>query len=98
MAFTEDLSQFFETDDFAVEAVITLPDSSLRTVKTIFNTPSQSVEIYDTNIESDAPNLTVKTADLTGVKTRNSINVGGTDYLIEHISHDGTGVSTLFIK
>ena len=99
MAFTEDLNQFFDTDDFAVEAVINMPLAATRNVKVIFNTPSQSVQIYDTSIQYDAPNCQIKTSDLSGVKqNRDTILINAVTYKIELIIHDGTGISTLQLQ
>lgn len=96
MAFDEDLSQFFDIDDFAVEATIgTVP---ARTIKVIFETPSQSVEIFDTNIETDAPRLQCKTSDLVGVPSKSKITISGKTYDIGKVSDDGTGVSFMYLK
>lgn len=98
MAFVEDLSVFFDLSDFAESAVITLSGGATRTVSAIFNTPSLSVEIYDQQIETDAPSALCKTVDLTGVKNNNSMAIGGKTYKIAKISDDGTGVSTVYLK
>ena len=98
MALTENLDQFFDTDDFAVDAVITLTNSSTVAVKVIFNTPSQSVQIYNTDIEFDKPFCEIKTSDLNGVKRGNAILINSVNYKIEKIVDDGTGVSTLYLK
>lgn len=98
MAFTENLDQFFDTDDFAVSAVITKTGGATVNVPVIFNTPSQSVEIYDTAIETDAPFCQVQTSKIPGVKKGNTITVEAKSYTIEKISNDGSGVSTLFLK
>lgn len=100
MAFTEDLSVFFDTKTgFADDAVINLSPTGTRRVKVIFNTPTQSVQIFDSSIEADAPNLQVETSDLTGVrKGRETITVRGRTYSIEKIADDGTGLSTLYLK
>lgn len=93
MAFTEDLSLFFETDDFAVEAIF-----GTKKVNVIFNTPTQEVTVYDQEIVSDAPFLTCRTSDLSGVAPRSPVKVGGTTYTIARITNDGTGVSQVYLK
>ena len=96
--FSENLNQFFETDDFAVDAVINFGSNQTRNVKVIFETPSQSVEIYDTSIEADAPRLSCKTSDLVSVKGNDTVTVQTKTYTIERIGHDGTGISFLYLK
>lgn len=98
MAFTENLDQFFSTDDFAVEAVFTLSNASTRTVKVIFDTPSQNVEIYDTDIEADAPFLRCKTSDVVGIEN-GTVTVNGNVYKVKKVTKDdGTGVSLVYLK
>lgn len=96
MAFAEDLSQFFSADDFAVEA--TIHSAPARTIKAIFETPSQSVEIFDTNLETDAPRLHCRTIDLVGVRREMQVSVNSVNYKIARISDDGTGASFVYLK
>jgi hypothetical protein len=96
--FSENLNQFFETNDFAVDAVINYGSNQTRDLKVIFETPSQSVEIYDTSIEADAPRLSCKTSDLNQVKQYDTVTLQNSTYKIERINHDGTGISFLYLK
>ena len=96
--FSENLNQFFEINDFAIDAVINYGTNQTRNVKVIFETPSQSVEIYNTSIEADAPRLSCKTSELNGVKTGNTVTAQSVTYKIIQISHDGTGISFLYLK
>lgn len=98
MAFVEDLDVFFETDDFAVEAVITLSDASTRGVNVIFETPSQAVDIYDSAVVDDMPMLRIKTINLENVRRGDQIEVESKNYIIERMIDDGTGVSSVYLK
>jgi hypothetical protein len=98
MAFTEDMDPFFNGNDFALEAVITLNDNSTRKLNVIFDEATDRVDLYDQNIEANVPTVTCKTSDLTGVKTRKQLTVSGKTFSIERIAHDGTGVSTIYLK
>ena len=101
MAFTEDLTVFFDTLGFAEDAEINLPESVKRTVKIILNTPSQDIQIFETAVETDLPNVMIKTVDTDGVKTqRDTIKILSLNksFKINRIAHDGTGVSTLYFK
>jgi hypothetical protein len=91
--FTEDLSQFFADKDFAVSAKI-----GSKVIDVIFDSPTHSVDIFDTSIEADSPRLSCKTADLNGVKRGQSITVDNKTFKIEKITDDGTGISYLYLK
>lgn len=94
--FTENLNDFF--DDFAVPAVVTLPDSTTRTIEVIFDEATERVDLYSSNVEANVPTATAKTSDLEGVKTKRPIVIGGKNFTIERIAHDGTGISTIYLK
>jgi hypothetical protein len=99
--FSENPDEFLDTDDFAVEAVFTVSTGASRTVKVIFNTPTQSVEIYDTAIEAEAPFLTCKTSDVErspAVTRGTAVRVSGKEFTVANIADDGTGFSTVFLK
>lgn len=96
--FTENLNDFFDEEEFAVSAVVTLPDSSTRSIKVIFDQATERVDLYSQNIEANIPTCMAKTSDLSGVKTKRQIVVDGKTFLIERISHDGTGISTIYLK
>ena len=97
MPFTENLSVFFDPDGFAQDAVFNLSPTP-RTVQVIFNTPSQAVDIYDAQVEADAPNLMAPTSDLASVTRARTVTVNGTTYKVERIANDGTGVSTVYLS
>ena len=98
MALAEDLSQFFEIDDFAVEAVITLSNNTQKTVKVIFDKIPTTSILEDTAIVSDGPKFIAATADLNGVKEHNQALIGGKTYKVAEVSDDGTGISTVYLK
>ena len=99
MAFVENLGAFFNQDDFAVTAILKLEDGgATRSISAIFNTPTQSIEIYNTAIETDNPFLMCRTSDLSGVRNKQKVVVEGKTFTIEKISADGTGVSTIYLK
>jgi hypothetical protein len=97
MAFTENLQQFFETEDFAIGVTFVLASGATRQIKAIFDTPSQSVELYETAIEAGVPKLICATSETSGLE-RASTTINGVAYKIARIAHDGTGVSVLYLK
>lgn len=93
--FEEDLDLFFE--DFAQDVVFTLPDGA-RTVKAIFNTPEQSVAIYDVTIEVGKPYLTMKTSDTVGIRKQMPVTVGAQSFKVAKVTHDGTGTTAVYLE
>lgn len=95
MAFTEDLDNFFDTDEFAVDATVNSYD-----FKVIFDEPTQGVEGLDASIEETHPSFHCKTADLTAAaaKRNDTATVDGNDFTIAAIRKDGQGTSTVWLK
>lgn len=92
--FQEDLSPFFDvTTGFGVNAVFKRGVATIATVAVIFNDPSASVEIYNTDIGEPAPFLQAPTASLAAVKRGDMATVNGATYRIERLHPDGTGTS-----
>jgi hypothetical protein len=98
VAFTEDLSQFFEENDFAVPAIIKNGATVIRTISVIFNTPSQEVEIFDTNFEGNVPFALCRDSDLAGITNAHTMTISSVVYRIAKIEPDGTGVSTVHLR
>lgn len=83
MAFTEDMAAFFSTDEFAVQAVITKADSTVLTVKVIFNTVTE--ELWGSENLSDEYTITVATNDVPGVRSGDAVVIDGVNYKIRFI-------------
>lgn len=97
MALTEDLSAFFDTDEFAEAGTITRPgdDDFIRTAKPIIDRATEDVENQGSRVVANAFIATCKTADIDGVKPKDILTAGAIAYRIESVSHEGTGVSYL---
>jgi hypothetical protein len=92
--FAENLSSFFDvTTGFAVTAVFKRGEATIATVAAIFNDPSQSVEINNTDIEEPAPFLQAPTASLAAVRRRDTATVNGATFRVERMHPDGTGIT-----
>ncbi|HWT00199.1 MAG TPA: hypothetical protein VN256_08125 [Pyrinomonadaceae bacterium] len=98
MPFTEDLSQFFEQDEFAVAAVIKNGPTVIRSISVIFNTPTQEAAIFDAGAEVNVPFMQCQTSDLTGVTKSHTVTINGVAYRIGEREDDGTGVSTVQLR
>ena len=79
---------FFQ--DFATAA--TLPSSAV--VRVIFDSGSAP----KLGIITSEPSATVKTADIAGLSTGQTVVIGGIGYTVRAIEPDGTGISQLTLE
>jgi hypothetical protein len=90
MAFSEDLSVFFDTSEFAVDATV-----AGVAVKGIFD--HQYVEEFD--ITGEAPTLLCQTSQLpSGLSQGDTVSIGSTQYQVVGIQPDGTGLTLLVLE
>jgi hypothetical protein len=88
VAFTEDLSPFFDVAGHAVAAVFHLggaPAVNLN-AKVIFDNPTEEVTLYETAIEARAPTLLAKTAEIPGVVRGKTVTVNSITYTIVKVT------------
>ena len=93
MAFTEDLTEFFSTDDFAVSATY----SGGGTVSGIFDNQFLGVP-GEPVMSGSQPTFTVKTADVPTVTTGQTFVIASVTYTVTGIHPDGTGVTMLLLR
>lgn len=99
MAFTEVLSTFFDTDDFAVAATIkTGAGVTVRTINVIFDQPRNELALLDARLESPLPFVRCQTADLAGIDHTHTMTINAVVYRIVKRDDDGTGVSTVQLR
>ena len=89
MAFTEDLSQFFDDADFAVDVTY-----NNGTIQGIFDHEYVATE----NVEGERPILTCMESSVIGVAHGESLTVNGTDYTVVEARPDGTGIMVLILS
>ena len=90
MAFTEDLSVFFRTQDFAVAATY----NGSTTVNGILD--NEYVE--GLNFQGSAPVFRCRTSDVPTATHGQSLVVDGITYKIVGVEPSGTGISTLRLE
>lgn len=100
MAFTEDLSLFFDTTNgFAVDVTINTSVGVLvRTIKGIMTSALENLAMFDAQVEASGPELVCRTSDLTSVDHSNKFVIAGVTYRLINRLDDGTGTSTLSLK
>jgi hypothetical protein len=98
VSFTEDLTLFFDQDDFAVAAIIKNGATVIRTISVIFNTPSQELEIFDASVESNLPFVQCASSDMAGITNSHTMTISLIVYRIVKIEPDGTGTSIVQLR
>ena len=94
--FAEDLAQFFDSETgFAVTAIFKRGAAQLATVPIILTTTTQTVGLYDTDVEEPNPTLLAQTTLITAVRRGDTVTAEGLDFRVENIAHDGTGKTTI---
>lgn len=89
MAFTEDLTVFFDTDDFGIAGTV-----SGSSVNGIFR--HEYMEIMD--VAGERPTFTCRTADVSAVAVGAAATINSTSYRVRIIQPDGTGVTRLILE
>lgn len=87
--FTEDLSVFFETEDFGV----LVSDVNGTTFDGIFDNAAATKDVYSGQIINASPKLLCRTDDVNGYEQGDLLEISDTNYYIRAILPDGTGVS-----
>ena len=87
--FTEDLTDFLDPDDFAVQAVYLG-----QNVNGILD--REFVMVLD--MEAEHPTFTCSAADVLGVAQGQALTVNSTAYTVAGVQPDGTGVVKLILS
>lgn len=98
MAFTENLSQFFRTADFAVEAAYTPEGGSAATIHGIFDAEYLAVDGEgNVAVASSQPVFHCRTSDVVD-PYGGTLVVAGVTYDIVEFKPDGTGTTMLVLE
>lgn len=98
MAFTEDLSAFFDTDDFAVEAVFTRGVDTIATVNVIFDVPTEYVAYDQVNVAADNPYCQAISSEVAAIRRGDTCTIDSVAYGVRLIKADGTGVTHIDLE
>ncbi len=98
MPFTEDLSHFFNTADFADEATYTPTGGQVIKVKGIYDAdfidPGLAIEIGEGGVQ---PSFICKSSDLPNPRHDDLLVVRGVAHKVVGVQPDGQGVTTLIL-
>lgn len=92
MAFTEDISAFFDTDDFAVSATV-----GAATFNVIFDNAYLSAG-GDAPVAGTQPMVTARSSDVSSVWIGNTMTINSVAYVVTGIHPDGTGVTVITLR
>lgn len=99
MAFTEDFSLFYDSDDFAVSAYWTPSGETYRVeVKGIFTNEFIENEFSHIGVESSQPMFECALSSLSSVAHGDSLLIDSTTYTIRGVQPDGSGAVTLVLE
>lgn len=95
----DDLLDFFELDDFAIEATYTPFGGSPTTILGIFDSPRASRQATEMlEIESPQPRFMCRTVDVPNVAEDDELTISGADYIVRANVDDGLGITTLILE
>ena len=86
--FAEDLAPFFAADGFATEATI-----GGAAVRVIFEQPY--ADPFGAALDSSQPQCWVPSASVSNLRQGAAVVIGSSDYKVERIEPDGTGISRI---
>ena len=92
----EDVSEFFDFDEFAVEATITRDDGVRIPVAGIFDEPYLNAELGEYELDTSAPRLVVDERQVADVRRGDKVLIGSVIYdIMTAPQSDGAGLATL---
>jgi hypothetical protein len=97
----DDLDAIFASGDFDEEAVFTIVVSPLSTltIRGWFTDGSDATLLFgNVEIEASKPSLICKTADIATVRNKMSVSIRSTDYTVERVENNGTGLTVVYLK
>lgn len=93
MAFTEDLTAFFSTDEFASDATL-----GGVAVRGIFDKAYQLADVGGAGMTSTQPVFTLPSSSVPASVTGLPLVIGGATYTVVLSEPDGTGVTQLLLE
>jgi len=95
----EDLSEFFDVDDFATIATITRAGGQIGEVRGIYDDPNQVSRLGEYELDHPVPRFTCREVDVTGVSRGDTATIEGRVYdIMQEPELDGTGLATLILS
>ena len=96
--FTEDLSVFFDADDFGTDATYTPSGGSAVTIRVIFDDVFHAVSPQEGEVEVSGPQALARTADVPSAGHSDTLAVHGVTYKVIGVQPDGSGLTLLTLS
>lgn len=94
----EDLSAFFDPDEFATSARITRGLDQVAEVFGIFDDPNEVASLGELDMDHATPRFTCPAGAVIGVQAKDTATINGQVYdVMEPPQQDGTGIATLIL-
>lgn len=94
----EDLTDFFDPDDFADTAIIKRNNQNVGQILGVFDDPSQIASLGEYEHDHDTPTFTCPESSASVVQAGDVATVNGTDYdVMKSPQKDGTGLVKLIL-
>lgn len=95
----DDLSIFFELDDFGTAGVYTKTNKRPVTINGIFDNPHASVTATDMmDVTIPKPTFVCRTVDMPNAAEGDTMKIRNVLYTIRVVATDGLGVTTLILE
>ena len=98
MAFVEDFSDFYNTDDFAVTVTYTPQGGSASTITGIFDDEYQLIDAGEVGVSGTSPVFECPTASVPDAATGDTLIINAVTYLVVEAQPDSTGVTVLILE
>lgn len=94
----EDLAEFFDPAEFAIEAVFMRAENEIGRVFGFFMDPNEVASLGDFQTDLPGPQFVCAGSDALAVKSRDLGVIDGTTYdVLRDPQHDGSGIAVLFL-
>lgn len=94
-----DLSDFFDTDEFALAASYTVTGGSAATVNGVFDEGFVAVDVGgQVQVANVQPQFQCATSDVSAADKGDAITVNSVSYTVAEVQADGTGLTTLILE
>ena len=95
---TTERAIFFDSNEFADSITITIGGSA-STIKGIFDNEMTTIDVGDNaGLTANQPKVTVKTSDITNADFGDPVVINSTNYTVNNVLKDGTGITELFLS
>lgn len=93
----DDLADFFDCDEFAVQVTLLFANGKRRTVNAIFDDPYFNTDIGEYVLDTTEPRITAASKDIADLHWRaDLVQIKGETFnVVTEPQHDGTGVAVV---